>query len=202
MARGLVRRARALLARAGTVHRRRRAGHVRARRHAEERLARRDREPSSLLHGDPAPSVAALAQRRHPVRARDRGAAPALPERDRLARAASARRCPEPQLPFPRHSDHDRHRGGLRARAPARCLRARRRRARASDRGDALRDRQAAEPRRRAGLVLCSVRLLRRVPFCAALRYLVYIDVRTRREAWDVQVHFQRASLDLARGLS
>ncbi len=39
-------------------------------------------------------------------------------------------------------------------------------------------------------------------PFCAALRYLAYIDVRTRREAWDVQVRFQRASLDLARGLS
>lgn len=39
-------------------------------------------------------------------------------------------------------------------------------------------------------------------PFATALRYLVYIDVRTRREAWDVQVRFQRASLDLARGLS
>jgi hypothetical protein len=39
-------------------------------------------------------------------------------------------------------------------------------------------------------------------PFCAALRYLAYIDVRTRREAWDVQVRFQRASLELARGLS
>jgi hypothetical protein len=39
-------------------------------------------------------------------------------------------------------------------------------------------------------------------PFASALRYLVYIDVRTRREAWDVQVRFQRVSLDLARGLS
>ncbi len=39
-------------------------------------------------------------------------------------------------------------------------------------------------------------------PFACALRYLVYIDVRTRREAWDIQVRFQRVSLDLERGLS
>jgi len=39
-------------------------------------------------------------------------------------------------------------------------------------------------------------------PFACALRYLAYIDVRTRREAWDVQVRFQRVSLDLVRGLS